>query len=871
MTLRNVSHRTDHPMTGSSDNVVQPSSLDEAYNLPLEQERALGFVRIALPLVSLVVLGEFASGVLLNEPMRMFAAIPPAIGAGAIWLGKSRIKAGRVRETVVMWGRIFVIGVTADALILPGQFIGYEMLLVMTTILVLPHVHGRSLRRFLYLVLPCLIFVPIAGIWWPLPRVGTQFENQLFTTFILISAIVITVILLIQYTARLRNTIANLVGANRALSEVQRTLEVRTRKLRATLDTRKDVVITFNAQDEVTYVNRAGQTLFGIEFDHDAQPTADCGLHFEFADPNDSFQGIVNLSRAEERAVQLPQGTVVVTKNGAKIPVDGIYTPLADGSVMAVEDLREKLRIEAIRIAKERAEAATRARSEFLANMSHEIRTPMNAVIGMTAMLDDTRLDDEQRSFVETIRTSGIHLLTIINDILDFSKIDAGALEFEHYEFNLRRCINEAVELTNPAASKKELELLVDLQGDLPQHIAGDAGRIRQILVNLLSNAIKFTDTGEILVTVHSEPRDLGRVAIFFAVKDTGVGVSAEKMERIFKPFGQGDASTARRHGGTGLGLVISKQLAERMGGTLTVESTPGQGSTFSFFIVVDLGASGRMSFVPITDGILKKKRVLVVDDNATSRRILSGYCTSWGMSPAIAASPREALPLYQAETFDIVLLDYKMPEKSGVEFARELAAIRPDVPIILLSSLGTVIAENDKKLFSSRLMKPIRDAQLNEQIVGALRGQVQKNVSRSNVPVGTFPKQRLKVLLVEDNQINQRIATLFLKKLGLDPDVAADGNEAVIAVQRQKYDVVLMDVQMPHMDGFEATRVICKQFPPESRPYIIAMTAHAMDSDREECFKAGMHDYVQKPVEMEAFAAALKRAEERAQNRASS
>ena len=621
-----------------------------------------------------------------------------------------------------------------------------------------------------------------------------------------------------------------------------------------------DLVLAYSMDGRLLYANPAVSRLLGYTV---AELHA-AGAAVNWVHPQDQ-------DRIRELWAQASQGGScsdvefrAVTKSREQRWFAGDWGPLIDeqgrqiGVLVAQRDVTERHRLaEELRIARDQALEAARAKSYFLATMSHEIRTPMNGVLGMTSLLLDTELQPEQRDMAQTVLNSGESLLSIINDILDFSKIEAGRLELQSVEFSVAQQVEEACELLAENTARKGLEFASLVANDVPPAVTGDPGRLRQILINLIGNAVKFTDTGEVVVRCRLAGREGSRVQLEFEVADTGVGVSPEIQPRLFQPFTQAEMGSNRRYGGTGLGLAISKELVAKMGGSIGVDAVPGGGSRFWFRVWLEAPAAAPPPEAETTG------EALVLDDHAATRDSLAIHLAAVGLRPVMATDPDEARRLVRERKFSVAVIDFGLPGTTALEFARELPQ---GLPVVVLVTRIDPVRRDSSLSPNIRffLNKPLRREPLRKAIDEAMfRSTVVSEAAAQKVGAGAPPAAgRIgRVLIAEDNPVNQKVACRLVEKLGYRADIVANGLQALSALDRTHYDLVLMDCQMPELDGFETTRRIRVRENGRSRHTpIIAMTANAMKGDRDRCLEAGMDDYVSKPIRLEDLARAMER-----------
>jgi len=625
-------------------------------------------------------------------------------------------------------------------------------------------------------------------------------------------------------------------------------------------------IILEDAKGLVTFVNPSLERLLGYTSGELV------GQHWKKIVPPEDIGGLRAKTRSRATTTLEQYEARFLTRSGAIVPVLLSTQSLFDrgrlrGVLSAVTDITERKRIEGeLEAAREGAQSANRAKSEFLANMSHEIRTPMNGIMGMIELALDTTLTTEQRDFLTAARASAESLLTVINDILDFSKIEARMIEFEPVPFALRDALTDTVATLALAAHRKGLELLCRVHPDVPDAVVGDLGRIRQVIINLVNNAIKFTERGEVAVDADMDAPAAGGLVLRVQVRDTGIGIPKAKQAAVFKAFVQADGSVTRRFGGTGLGLAISAQLAEMMGGRIWVESAVGRGSTFGFTVPLKTGRGRAARPVPVEPAVLAGLPVLIVDDNATNRAILREMLLNWSMAPEEAESADAALATLAARdragrAFKMMLVDSHMPDVDGFDL---IARIRKDpgkadVPILMLTSAdGRGDLDRSRELgLAGYLPKPVKQSDLFDAIMIALGAQALDRADRPLVTIQSVrgDRPRYRILLAEDNPINQKVATRLLEKRGHTVVTAGDGAKALAAIKRHAFDIVLMDVQMPRMSGFEVTAAVrAAERKTGAHLPIIALTAHAMKGDRERCLGAGMDDYLTKPLKPETM-----------------
>ncbi len=669
-----------------------------------------------------------------------------------------------------------------------------------------------------------------------------------------------------RHPRRVLGTIQN-INARKRADEALRLSQAETRKLSLVASKTDNAVVITDAAGNIEWVNESFSRLTGrplAEAVHRPLLEHIAGSDQDPAAPDRLMTALATGAAASTDAVQL-------TADGGRVHIHLELQPVIgeegylENFIAIATNITARIETEIqLRRAKEEADAASRAKSEFLASMSHEIRTPMNGVIGMTSLLLDTDLNAEQRDYVSTIRTSGDALLSIINEILDFSKIESGRMELEHQPFELAQCVEEAVDIFSAQAAAKSIELAYFIHPAVPPCILGDITRLRQVLVNLMNNAIKFTPHGFVTIEV-SAIADRGSLLLDFHVTDTGIGIPSDRLHLLFQPFSQVDSSTTRRFGGTGLGLAICHRLCQMMGGSIDVQSTLGVGSRFHFCIqttaVPVTDASSPPLFPPLAaDGV-----VLAIDDLPVNRATLQHLLESWSLRALVTARADEALTAIGGQRLAAAIIDQDLAGESGATLIPTLRSLQPNVPIILLTPAhGSPKRDESFDSLVFRLPKPIKPYPLHDTLRRATQAAGSATVAGATDLAGTAIRLSeaipLDILLVEDNPVNQKVALGYLSRLGYQVDAVSNGQEALDTMRDRNFDLILMDLQMPVMDGLEATRTIRTQLPKERQPFIIALTANAMPGDRETCFEAGMNDYLSKPVKIEELQSMIQR-----------
>jgi PAS domain S-box-containing protein len=806
-------------------------------------------------------------------------AAATAASAGLLAWSLRLYRRGAVDRAVLVVCATFWLMLVVATLVIPSLFPGFALLMVWPVLFALQHVRRSTVLRITIVTAGAAVIALLLATR-PNPREVAQIPGVFLTVcFVLVGLtfVGLSLVTLYGYSGRLGEVVDGLRRANEALQASERSLEAKvaertaelerlytaTSRQRQYVETLLRVspvaIVTADPEARVQSWNAAAERLFGWTSDEAA------GRLIDDLVANDQVrEEALAVSQRVADGAEAQLVTRRARRDGTLVDVQLQAVPIIlDGGLVGLLALYADVgELQQARVA---AEQADRAKSAFLATMSHEIRTPMNAIIGMTGLLLDTELDVEQREYAEIARSSAESLLTIINDILDFSKIEAGQLDLERAPFNLRSCLESTLDLAAATLpGSRAIDLAYEWSQGTPEAVVGDVTRLRQVLLNLLSNALKFTEQGEVVVMVGSRLLDGGAYELQFAVRDTGIGIAPDRIDRLFRSFSQLDPSTTRKHGGTGLGLVISKRLAELMGGSMEVVSQVGAGTTFRFTVVVEAAGA-----IPVDVRLhrehtgVRGRRLLVVDDNQTNRRILVELAAAWGLRARATGSPSDAVAWIEAgEPFDVAILDMRMPEMDGVALAQRIRAI-PDgreLPLVLCSSLGRRETHVEAAGFAAYLTKPLKPSQLLDTLLEVLLRAAPEPVVPARASVDSArPVSGLRVLLAEDSAVNQKLALRLLERMGLRADVAGDGREVLDALSRQRYDVVLMDIQMPELDGVEATRQIRqRQLSGEDGPWIIAMTANAMQGDREAYLAAGMDDYVSKPIRPGELADAL-------------